>query len=158
MELNYRAIQSSLESEDHTRKWFPLLVKHKEIISTRQLAIEVAEKSSLTPGDVINSVDGIFGSMARYLKGGYSVRLDGLGTFTLIAKSNGNGVNTPEEVNASQIKTLRVRFTPTYTRNSFNGTTRAMFSDVKFVRIDKPESTSNDDGGQGGSGSGDPNA
>lgn len=160
MPLYYRARQSQLKSKDGKKKWHPCLVKNGEIISTRTLGLEAAEKSSLTTGDMMNAVECLFSSMKRYLQNGYSVRLDGVGTFTLIAKSNGNGVETFEEVNASQISNLRVRFTPEYTRTSFDGTTRALLAGVKFKRWDGEGAAPTDDNspGDGGGGWTDPNA
>lgn len=152
MLLYYKAQQSSIESKDGKKKYYPVLVKNEEIISIRQLGKDAAEISTLSPGDMANASWCIFTILGRYLRAGYSVRLDNVGTFTLRAKSNGNGVDTPEEVNPSQIKSLRIQFTPEYTRNSFGGTTRAIFEGIKFKRwpgdptISGKEPTDPDDG------------
>ncbi len=156
MILHYKAQQSALASKDGKKKYFPVLVKNDEVITTRQLGADAAEISTLSPGDMANAAWCLFTILGRYLRGGYSVRIDGLGTFTLRAKSGGNGVDTPEEVNPSQIKALRIQFTPEYTRNSFEGTTRAIFQGVKFKRwsgdptISANKPTNPDDGDDGG--------
>lgn len=152
MLLHYKAKQSSIESKDGKKKYHPVLVKNEEVISTRKIGEDAAEISSLSPGDMANAAWCLFTVLGRYLRGGYSVRIDGLGTFTLRAKSTGNGVDTPEEVSSSQIKSLRIQFTPEYTRNSFEGTTRAIFQGVKFKRwpgdptLSGTEPTDPDDG------------
>ena len=65
---------------------------------------------------------------------GFSVSLDELGTFTDIAKTGGRGVKNPEDVNASQIKSMRIQFTPSYKRTPMEGVTRALFRGVEFKR------------------------
>ncbi len=95
---------------------------------------------------------------------GYSINLEGLGSFCITARASGNGVDTFEEVDASQITGLHVRFLPAATKSPMYGVTRSMFSNVNFERIDlKPgESSGNtDDGGDDDGGGGftpDPNA
>lgn len=134
MAMNYKAFQSVLENQDGEKLWYPVLVKDGGVITLEQIAKRVAEKSSLTEGDVYNSVRCLIGEMNDKLMNGHSVRLDGLGSFTTIAKAGGNGVKTPQEVNASQIKTLRIQFTPTYKRTPMQGITRALFDGVEFQR------------------------
>ncbi|MCD8032437.1 MAG: HU family DNA-binding protein [Bacteroides sp.] len=134
MPLYYKAIQSNVESEDGKKKWFPCLVKSKKIVETDTLADQISYSSTLTRGDVKNVLDNLMVVMRQHLMNSSSVRLEGLGTFTAFVQSKGNGVDTPEEVNPSQINRLRIRFSPTYTRNTFNGTTRAMYEGVSFER------------------------
>lgn len=134
MPLIYKARQSSLESKDGKKKWYPSLVKLGQPVSLVDMADEVSEKSSLTPGDTLSAIRNLMRVMSRHLMNSTSVRLDGLGTFTVVAHSRGNGVDDAEDVNPSQISRLRIRFTPEYTRNSFEGTTRAIFENVKFSK------------------------
>lgn len=133
MPLDYKAFQSVLATKEGERLWYPTLVKHGTV-TTNYLARRIAEKSSLTPGDIYNVVDGLISEMNDKLMNGLSVNLEGLGTFTAIIKAGGKGVKTPEEVNASQIKTMNIRFTPSYKRTPMQGTTRALYSGVEFKR------------------------
>ncbi|NDV65043.1 HU family DNA-binding protein [Bacteroides sp. 224] len=132
MSLFYKAYQSTLKSQDGIRKFFPRVIKTGGTVETAELAEEVAERSSLTPGDTQNAINNLIPVMRRHLLNGCAVKLNGLGTFIVVSKSNGKGVDTEEEVSASQITGLRIRFTPSYTRNSIEGTTRAMFGGVEF--------------------------
>jgi predicted histone-like DNA-binding protein len=134
MPSNYRAYQSSLETEDGKRLWYPMLVKNGGPIVLSQLAAKIAEKSSLTIGDVYNVVSGLISEMNDKLINGNSVRLDGLGSFTLVARAGGQGVETPEEVNAGQIKSVSVRFTPTAKRTATRGTSYALLEGLEFQR------------------------
>lgn len=133
MAMNYRAIQSLFKTKEGKQLWYPTLVKGGTVDS-EHIAERIAEKSSLTRGDVYNVLDALVGEMNDKLMNGLSVRLNGFGTFTAIAKAGGNGVESPEDVNASQIKSLRIQFTPTGKRTPMNGVTRAMFRGVVFQR------------------------
>ena len=146
MTLFFKARKSTLASKDGKKKWFPVLVKVGKPVSLIDMAEEVAEKSSLTPGDVLSANRNLMSVMSRHLLNSQSVRLDGLGTFTVISKANGTGVDTEEEVNSLQINGLRVRFTPEYTRNNSEGTTRAMFAKVKYAKWGGINSSAQNDG------------
>lgn len=139
MPLNYKAVQSNMPSADGKKKYHPHLVKIHKPVELVTLATEIAERSSLTPGDVYNVVQNLIGSMKFHLLNGETVKLDGLGSFTVKAHSEGNGVDTPEEVNHKQISYLTIQFTPTYKRMGGMGVLKPIFQGVKFQRIDKPE-------------------
>lgn len=138
MTLLYKAFQTTMKSKDGIKKWFPRLVKFGKRVYIKDIADEIAEKSSLTRGDVYNVIDNLIGITGRNLMDGKSVVYDGLGTFTAVLKAGGNGVDTFEEVNDSQVKGIRIRFTPSYTHNGVEGTTRALFKGISFQRIDLP--------------------
>ena len=53
--------------------------------------------------------------MREQLLNSRTVRLEGLGTFTMIAKAGGKGVVLESKVSSSQIVSLRCQFTPEYT-------------------------------------------
>lgn len=150
MSLFYKPLQSSLPSNDGKKKWHPRLVKMKEIVSTQKVGELIAEKSSLTPGDVHNVVRNLLSVMRDQLLNSRSVRLDGLGTFTVMASASGNGVDSAEEVNASQITKLRIKFTPEYTRPAGVGVTRAIFNEVKYERWGASQISGNDNSGNDG--------
>ena len=59
----------------------------RQVVSTQQLAEMIAEKSSLTPGDVHNVVRNLMTAMRSALLDSKTVRLDGLGTFTMKART-----------------------------------------------------------------------
>ncbi len=142
MTLLYKAFQSTMESKDGMKKWFPRLVKFGKRVTTREIADEIAEKSSLTRGDVYNVLDNLIGITGRNLMDGKSVVYEGLGTFTAVLRAGGQGVDTFEEVNDNQIVGICIRFTPAYTHNNVEGTTRALFKGISFQRIDGPNSSS----------------
>ncbi|MDR2859629.1 MAG: HU family DNA-binding protein [Mediterranea sp.] len=136
MPLYYKAVQSTIKSKDGKKKWHPRIVKSKKTVDSQKLGEMIAEKSSLTPGDVHNVIRNLMSVMKEQLMNSRSVQLEGLGSFTVIAHSNMNGVDTAKEVNPHQITNLRIQFTPTATRTPMDGTTRAIFTGAEFERWD----------------------
>lgn len=134
MALNFRAHQSSLETKDGKKLWYPILVKDSGMITIEQLGKKISEKSTLTIGDVYNVIHSLISEFNSGLMNGHSVNLEGFGSFTVIARASGKGVEDPADVNASQIKSLRVQFTPSFKRTPMQGVTRAMFEGVTFQR------------------------
>ena len=100
---------------------------------------------------------------AQHLQASESVTLDGFGTFRMVMKSNGKGVELPEKVSAAQAS-LTVRFLPNYTKNPDRTTaTRSLVTGAKCVRFDLADTSASgggdsgkpDGGGSGSGGSGD---
>ena len=151
MALMYKTVQSRLATQDGQRLYHPRAV-YVGNVDIDQLAREVAAYSSLTPGDVKNTIDNLVTVMTTHLQSSETVTLDGLGTFRLAFSSRGNGAATAGEVNAGQ-SALRVRFQPSSTRNTDRTVaTRSLVTGVKCVQ--QPQSTSadsSDDSGTGGS-------
>lgn len=153
MSLIYKPVKSNLLTKAGEQMWHLNLVKFPQVIGTKQLAEEIAEKASLTVGDVESSIRNLMSVMRSHLLNSYSVRLDGLGTFTIMARTRGKGVPTAKEVNPNQISGLRCQFTPEYFRPAAMGTTRALLQGVKFTHIDELNKIgSTNDGGDGGEG------
>lgn len=132
MPLLYKPIQNTIESKDGKKKWRPTLVKFNKVITTKEVANDLADLSAQSPGDSYNLVRNLGIVLKRYLLNSFSVNLEGLGTFTIVAKSKGNGVDTPEDVKPNQINSLRVQFTPTATRNPNGTLTRNLTEGVTF--------------------------
>ena len=126
MPLFYYARQSSLATKEGAKLWHLSLKKVGRAVDAQQLAEVIAEKSSLTPGDVHNVIRNLMTVMRSQLLNSRTVRLDGLGTFTMKARTRGKGVAKSEDVNPNQVTALRCQFTPEYTRPAAIGTTRAL--------------------------------
>jgi predicted histone-like DNA-binding protein len=76
----------------------------------KDLSKDLAEVSSLSPGDVHNVIVNLIDQLPKWLMQGSSVKLDGFGTFRLSFSSD--GVETKEEVTANLIKDIRIIFEP----------------------------------------------
>ena len=150
MALFYKAVKSTMATKAGDKKWHLNLVKVGKVVSTQQLAEMTAEKSSLTPGDVHNVVRNLMTAMRSELLNSKTVRLEGLGTFTMKARSRGRGVDKEEDVNPNQVGALLCHFTPEYSRPAAIGITRALLQGVEFQKVSAIGGAIN-----GGSGSGD---
>lgn len=137
MPLLYTAYQSTLENKDGEKLWHPRILKAGDPMTVYELGVEVSKRSSMSAGDALNIIETAQDIIRQNLMNSRSVCLDRLGTFTVTCRSPKNGVKTEEEVSSNQITELKVRFTPSYTRNSYNGTTRAMFEGVTFEKVYK---------------------
>ena len=124
-------------------------------VDTQSLAESISEKSSLTPGDVQNVIRNLMSTMRMHLLNSRTVRLNGLGTFTMKARTRGKGTEKAEDVNPNQVTALRCQFTPEYTRPAAIGTTRALIQGVEFEKWKGTTADDNSSGnGNGGPDSG----
>ena len=150
MPLFYKAVQSPIANKAGAKLWHLNLVKAGGTVATQQLAEVIAEKSSLTAGDVQNVVRNLMSVMREYLLNSRSVRLDGLGTFTMKACTRGKGVESADKVSPNQITALKCRFPPEYTRPAAIGTTRALTQGVQFLHADLLKNDTSEEGPSGG--------
>ena len=150
MPLFYKAVQSPIANKAGAKLWHLNLVKAGGTVATQQLAEVIAEKSSLTAGDVQNVVRNLMSVMREYLLNSRSVRLDGLGTFTMKACTRGKGVESADKESPNQITALKCRFTPEYTRPAAIGTTRALTQGVQFLHADLLKNDTSEEGPSGG--------
>jgi len=153
MPVLFKAKKSTIADKEGNKKWYPQLVKIGKPVETQHIAELIAERSSLSVGDTHNVMRNLAPVMKELLTNGRSISIDGLGTFRMTCRSRG-GVETAEDVNAAQIKSLRIVFTPTATRSMGSATTRAMYTGVEYVRYDPATRSSTSGDGDGGSGGG----
>ena len=142
------AVRQSMIANKEGKKLYHPQVKTTGVVTLDTLAEEVAELSSLSPGDVKNATANLISVMTRHMQSSESVMIDNLGSFYLAMKSIGKGFETPEEVNANSCR-LRVVFRPATTRNSDRTVaTRTLVTGATFKKIDSLLT-----GGSGASGS-----
>lgn len=135
MPVLYKPFQSNLEDKKSGKKLFYPHVVRTGNINSAQLSKEIAAYSSLSPGDVKNTLDNLVTVMAQHLQSSESVSVDGLGTFRMVMSARGRGVETADEVSAAQA-TLTVRFQPTTTKNLDRTTaTRSMVTGAKCAAM-----------------------
>lgn len=148
MPLFYRPVKSPIANKAGVKLWHLNLVKVGRTVSTQLLAEMIAEKSSLTPGDVQSVVRNLMSAMREQLLNSRTVRLDGLGTFTMKARTQGRGVESADKVNPNQITALKCQFTAEYTRPAAIGTTRALLQGVQFTHANLLKEVVVGDGGK----------
>ena len=93
-------------------KWYAKSVLVMSPVSTEQVAKRIAAESTVSPADVRAVLTALGGVMGDYMSQGRSVKLDGVGSFYFTAVTSKNGVDKPEDVNATLIRGVRVRFIP----------------------------------------------
>ena len=86
MPLIYKPYQANIANKAGQKLYYPRLVKFSKMVNTQKMAELIAEKASLTPGDVHNVIRNLMSVMREQLLNSRTVRLEGLGTFTMIAK------------------------------------------------------------------------
>lgn len=147
MPVFYLPYQSSIENKDGKKLFYPRVVRAGNI-STEKVAEEVTKYSSLSSGDVKNTIDNLITVMTQHLQNSQSVTLDGLGTFRMVMLAGGKGVETADEVSAAQAS-LTVRFQPCFTKKPDRSmSTRSMVTGVQCLRYDSL--INSQVGGQGG--------
>ncbi|WP_455587268.1 HU family DNA-binding protein [Bacteroides sp.] len=114
-------------------KWYPISVTVGKPVTTDEVAKRLAAESTVSPADTFAVLKALGGVLADFMENGRTVKLDGVGTFYYTANSKGNGVDSPDKVNATQITDVRVRFIPEkHTSSSHQVTTRSLVSDNIF--------------------------
>ena len=81
-------------------------------VSTRKLAERIEKESSVSISDVMAVLYALPHIIQDELGKGGSVKLDGIGSFSLSAQCSKTGVPTKEEVSPEQITNLKVNFRP----------------------------------------------
>lgn len=107
--------------------WYPQSITWGKPVTTREVADELSVLCTLTRGDTYAVMGNLGRVLSNFMGQGRTVKIDGVGTFYYTAVASKRGVQTAEEVNASLIKGVRVRFIPEVERNSGKQvTTRSM--------------------------------
>lgn len=104
----YRLVQKANPLDQEHKQRYATSVNAGKI-DTRMIAKTLAQKSSLTTGDVMNVLENLMEEIPRWLGQGYSVNLGELGTFRLSLSSQ--GVKEQKEFNTRTIK-KKVVFLP----------------------------------------------
>ncbi|RHE90724.1 HU family DNA-binding protein [Bacteroides intestinalis] len=149
----FRRIKKSIN-----QLWYPQSITWGKAVTTREVADELSAISTVTRGDTYAVMENLGRVLSSYMGQGRTVKIDGVGTFYYTATSAKRGVPTAEEVSASLIKGVRVRFLPEVERNSGSQVTTRSMVNTKIVWEEWGKGTTNsgsgDSGNQGGSGDG----
>jgi predicted histone-like DNA-binding protein len=79
------------------------------MVREKELAERLANETTLNPKEAEMAIYQLLGAVKDFLSTGHTVQLGDLGSFRTTATTEGSA--TAEEVNASKIKKLNVRFT-----------------------------------------------
>lgn len=90
-------------------KYYPVLTD-RSIADSRYVMEIISGRTSFSRGDVMGMIQCLVELIPELLKDGKNVRLDGLGTFSVHARSKGK--DTPEAVTLRDIDSLKISFLP----------------------------------------------
>lgn len=136
MALIYKVKQASRATKEGKKLYHPSIIS-MGIITTAQLAKEIAEYSSLTAGDVKSTIDNLITVMRKHLVASEVVELDGIGTFRIRLRSQGNGAETPDEVFPQQ-SVPRLYFRTAAKRSTTRSTALwALLENLRYRHIDQ---------------------
>ncbi|MDH8700778.1 putative histone-like DNA-binding protein [Dysgonomonadaceae bacterium PH5-43] len=107
--MKYNVIGRANPLDRQAEKKFYAVSKSLGNVNLNEICNDISISSSLTRGDVTNTIMSFIDSIPKYLKMGYSVSLGELGTFRLSIQSKGE--DSPTDVNAGCIKKIRPVFT-----------------------------------------------
>lgn len=101
-------IQSRKNPQNESEEKYYLIAKSQGVVDLKQICEEISLSTTLTRGDVRNTLLSFLDIIPKYLKMGYSVKLDELGSFRLSIKSKGS--DTEEDVSISKVQRIRPVF------------------------------------------------
>lgn len=165
--MYYREKQDSVANKEGNQLWRPEIVRTGKMVDIKTLSKMISTATTLTQSDIAAVLYSLPQFMNEHLKEGHTVRLDGLGTFTVYGRSRGKGVLEKKDVRPSQFGSLVLKFTPEYKISYDRVRTRTLLNDIEFTHVDRlikglsgendnENSGGNDNGG--GSGNVDPDA
>lgn len=108
--MKYKLIERGKPGDTSApKKWYASPV-YTEKVSLKKLAKEIAGRSSLTSGDVLNVINNLLDELPAYLMRGNRVQLGDFGSFRLSFSSE--GVEVAKDFNTNKIKGVKVLYTP----------------------------------------------
>lgn len=96
-----------------------------ELVNSKEIAKEIQESTTLTKADVVAAMQALSDIIAKKLSMGYNVKIDGIGTFSISAKSA--GFDSAVKVKPSAVKFSKISYRA-------DAKLRKVLSDVKFER------------------------
>lgn len=91
------------------------------------LAEQMADASTFNYGEVKGMIENLTRMIAFHLKDGYTVTIDGLGTFSITAQLN-REVEVPSKIRAESIKLKSISFKP-------SPKLKEKLSDIEFTKL-----------------------
>lgn len=116
MSIKIRLQQSKFKEENRGGKWHARTVNTGDV-STHELAAEIQEATTFTRGEVEGLITELVDVIARNLRDGHTVVVDGLGRFHLAVESK--PVEDPKDFSLkTNITDVKLKFVPSGRRNA----------------------------------------
>ena len=150
---NYRKRFSKM-----TGKWTPVAATTKTL-STRKIAERIEKESTVSIADIMAVLYSLPHVLRDEMANGYSVKLDGVGSFALTVQCHKTGVERAEDVDPyTQITNVKVQFRPEKSEVQVAGmkkmTTSLVANDITWTELQEKKGTKNADGTTTPTGSG----
>jgi predicted histone-like DNA-binding protein len=124
--MKYKLIERANPLNRNQKKWHAGMVLYGRVTKS-ELAKEIVTVSSLSRGDVSNTIECLVDICPKYLLMNKSVSLGDLGTLRISFSSE--GVENPEDFKVSMISAPRVIFTP-------SAELKKQLANITFERVD----------------------
>lgn len=116
MSVQIRLQQSKFKEANRGGKWHARTVNTGDV-TTKEIAAEIQEETTFTRGEVEGFITELVDVIARNLRSGHTVVIDGLGRFRLSVEST--PVDDPKDFNISRNVTgVKLKFVPAGRRDS----------------------------------------
>jgi predicted histone-like DNA-binding protein len=109
MAIRLKKIQKTNPQDRNQSKWY-LVQVHSGTVTLHDIAREIADRSSLSVGDVENVLTNLVEVLPIFLKLGQTIRMEGFGSFHISVQST--GVDTAEELTTNNVKNAKIVFIP----------------------------------------------
>jgi len=109
MAIKYKKTQNKMTGSKNYNKWYGAAVTMGSV-STEDLCDEISHSTTVTEADVRAVFTELKGRLAYHLKNSQSVKIDGLGSFSVGLRSQ--LVEKAEDLDASKIKGYHIIFRP----------------------------------------------
>lgn len=125
MAISYMLYKDNRADSANKGKFYARAI-HFDTKTTKDLAISVEKNCTVTRADILAVIDALVFCMKRELQDSYSVKLNGLGTFSIGFQSK--PVNKAEDFNpVKDIVRYRVNFKPEVTGAAIKGQPRSRY-------------------------------
>ncbi|MDR2897705.1 MAG: HU family DNA-binding protein [Spirochaetaceae bacterium] len=126
MSIKLRKIQRKNPVNPDVVKWY-FTQEKSGTVGMKDIANEIAKRSSMSVGDVQAVLTTLVDSMPLYLKLGQTIKLEGFGSFRISVTSE--GMETPEELGTHHVKGTKLLFQP-------STNLKRDLTDISFETID----------------------
>lgn len=106
MAIPYKIVSKKAPGSDEL-KYYPTLTQ-RQVVGLRKISDIVSDRSTFTSSDVYGMAEALLEVIPALLLKGHSVRLGGLGIFSLSVKAEGE--DQPKDVDKRNIKEVRLNF------------------------------------------------
>jgi len=113
--------------EEEKRSYYGVPIISRQV-NEINLSAEICQRCSLTEADVLATISALSDLLQEHLESGESVKLRGIGTFSVSASSK--GFDTPGECTPAEVKAQRVCFRA-------DNDLRHVLEKLKYKRINK---------------------